>query len=99
MTTTLRDAPIYLLSLPADDQTGLREPSQIMIDKIMAVRATAAAPRSATPATPLCSRSTGRSPSLSALQTPMSELLNNLQRVLPRNAGSPRYHATGGRWQ
>ena len=38
LTTNLRDAPNYRLSLPADDHTGLRELSQIMVDKIMAVR-------------------------------------------------------------
>lgn len=36
--TTLRTAPLYRLSLPANEQTGLREPSQVMVDKIMAVR-------------------------------------------------------------
>lgn len=38
LTTTLREAPLYRLSLPASDATGLREPSQVMVDKIMAVR-------------------------------------------------------------
>jgi mRNA interferase MazF len=38
LTTGLRKAPLYRLSLPADDITGLREPSQVMVDKIMAVR-------------------------------------------------------------
>lgn len=38
LTTTLRDTPLYRLSLPADTTTGLREPSQVMVDKIMAVR-------------------------------------------------------------
>lgn len=38
LTTTLRDAPLYRLSVPADQGTGLREASQVMVDKIMAVR-------------------------------------------------------------
>lgn len=38
LTTTLREAPLYRLSLPAGEETGLREPSQAMVDKIMAVR-------------------------------------------------------------
>jgi mRNA interferase MazF len=41
LTTTLRDAPFYRLSLPAGEATeatGLRETSQVMVDKIMAVR-------------------------------------------------------------
>jgi mRNA interferase MazF len=38
LTTTLRAAPLYRLSLPAGEATGLREPSQVMVDKIMAVR-------------------------------------------------------------
>ena len=38
LTTTLRAAPLYRLSPPADSGTGLREPSQVMVDKIMAVR-------------------------------------------------------------
>lgn len=38
LTTTLRAAPLYRLSLPAGEGTGLREPSQVMADKIMAVR-------------------------------------------------------------
>ena len=38
LTTTLRDAPLYRLALPASEATGLREPSQVMVDKIMAVR-------------------------------------------------------------
>jgi len=37
-TSTIRDAPLYRLSLPADGETGLREPSQVMVDKIVAVR-------------------------------------------------------------
>lgn len=38
VTTTLRAAPLYRLALPAGEATGLREPSQAMVDKIMAVR-------------------------------------------------------------
>ena len=38
LTTTLRAAPLYRLSLPSNEETGLREPSQVMVDKIMAVR-------------------------------------------------------------
>lgn len=38
LTTTLREAPLYRLSLPAGAGTGLREHSQVMVDKIMAVR-------------------------------------------------------------
>jgi mRNA interferase MazF len=38
LTTVLRDAPLYRLPLPAGQETGLRQPSQVMVDKIMAVR-------------------------------------------------------------
>ena len=38
LTTTLRAAPLYRLPLPVEEATGLREPSQVMADKIMAVR-------------------------------------------------------------
>lgn len=38
VTTTLRAASLYRLALPVGEATGLREPSQVMIDKIMAVR-------------------------------------------------------------
>jgi mRNA interferase MazF len=38
LTTTLRDVPLYRLPLPAGQGTGLREPSQVMVDKIMPVR-------------------------------------------------------------
>jgi len=38
VTTTLRDAPLYRLALPACEGTGLMQPSQVMVDKIMAVR-------------------------------------------------------------
>jgi mRNA interferase MazF len=38
LTSTLRDASLYRLDVPAGEKTGLRTPSQIMVDKIMAVR-------------------------------------------------------------
>ena len=38
LTTAVRAAPLYRLTLPAGEGTGLREPSQVMVDKIMAVR-------------------------------------------------------------
>ncbi len=38
LTTALRDAPLYRLLLSAGEATGLREPSQVMVDKIMAMR-------------------------------------------------------------
>ena len=38
LTTTHREAPLYRLPLPAAPETGLRTPSQIMVDKIMTVR-------------------------------------------------------------
>jgi mRNA interferase MazF len=38
LTSTLRAAPLYRLPLAAGEATGLREPSQVMVDKIMAVR-------------------------------------------------------------
>jgi mRNA interferase MazF len=38
LTSTVRDAPLRRLDLPSGDRTGLREPSQVMIDKIVAVR-------------------------------------------------------------
>ncbi|MGH7038093.1 MAG: type II toxin-antitoxin system PemK/MazF family toxin [Stellaceae bacterium] len=38
LTTTVRAAPLYRLTLPAGEETGLREPSQVMMDKIMAIR-------------------------------------------------------------
>ncbi|MEI8396438.1 MAG: type II toxin-antitoxin system PemK/MazF family toxin [Rhodospirillaceae bacterium] len=44
ITTTVRDAPIYRLAVPAGVETGLREPSQVMVDKIMAVRRTKCGP-------------------------------------------------------
>jgi mRNA interferase MazF len=38
LTTTLRDAPLFRLTLAAGVASGLREESQVMVDKIMAVR-------------------------------------------------------------
>ena len=38
LTTVVQAAPLYRLGLPAGEGTGLREPSQVMVDKIMAVR-------------------------------------------------------------
>jgi mRNA interferase MazF len=38
LTTTERDAPLYRVSVPAGGTTWLRDASQIMVDKIMAVR-------------------------------------------------------------
>jgi mRNA interferase MazF len=38
LTTVVRAAPLYRLSLAAGESIGLREPSQVMVDKIMAVR-------------------------------------------------------------
>jgi mRNA interferase MazF len=38
LTSVERDAPLYRLSLPADPGTGLQVASQVMVDKIMAVR-------------------------------------------------------------
>jgi mRNA interferase MazF len=38
LTSTVRDAPMYRLSLPASPTTGLQQPSQLMVDKIMAAR-------------------------------------------------------------
>lgn len=38
VTTALRDAPLHRLSLLASEATGLREASQVMADKIFAVR-------------------------------------------------------------
>ncbi len=43
--TTLRDTPLFRLSVPADKGTSLREPSQVMVDKIMAVRRDRCGPR------------------------------------------------------
>lgn len=38
LTTTLRAAPLYRMTLRPEESTGLREPSQVMVDKIMSVR-------------------------------------------------------------
>ena len=38
VTSTRRDAPFYRLDVAASAKTGLRSASQVMIDKIMAVR-------------------------------------------------------------
>lgn len=38
LTSTRRDAPLYRLDLPMGPDTGLRQPSQVMVDKITAVR-------------------------------------------------------------
>jgi mRNA interferase MazF len=38
LTTTVRAAPLFRFPLPADKDTGLAQPSQVMADKIMAVR-------------------------------------------------------------
>jgi mRNA interferase MazF len=37
ITSELRDAPLFRLAVPADDMTGLRNPSQIMVDKAQTV--------------------------------------------------------------
>ena len=38
MTATLRPAPLYRLDIPAGTATGLRHPSQIQVEKMMAIR-------------------------------------------------------------
>jgi len=38
MTTTIRDAPIYRLTVEPSQANGLDHTSQIMVDKVMAVR-------------------------------------------------------------
>ena len=38
ITTVQRDAQFYRFDLPADELTGLQKPSQIMVEKITAVR-------------------------------------------------------------
>ena len=38
LTSTVRAAPLFRLDVPNDGATGLRLPSQVMVDKIMAVR-------------------------------------------------------------
>ncbi len=37
LTSTLRAAPLYRLPLPTDAATSLRKPSDVMVDKILAV--------------------------------------------------------------
>jgi mRNA interferase MazF len=38
LTSTLRDAPFFRLSVMPGPENGLRAPSQVMVDKIVAVR-------------------------------------------------------------
>jgi mRNA interferase MazF len=38
MTTTTRQTPLYRIDVAASRETGLREASQIMVEKIMAIR-------------------------------------------------------------
>lgn len=38
ITSDLRDAPAFRVDLPSDALTGLRVPSQVMVDKILTVR-------------------------------------------------------------
>ena len=38
ITTAWRDAPLYRLTVPVTDQTGLRQVSYVMAEKIFAVR-------------------------------------------------------------
>ncbi len=38
ISSAVRDSPLHRLSIPADEATGLREASQVMVDKIFAVR-------------------------------------------------------------
>jgi mRNA interferase MazF len=38
MTTTQRAAPLYRLNVANDPATGLRSPTQIMVEKIIAIR-------------------------------------------------------------
>lgn len=38
MTSALRETPLYRLTIAPDDQNGLRQASQVMVDKIVAVR-------------------------------------------------------------
>jgi mRNA interferase MazF len=44
LTTTLRAAPHYRVDVEANSATGLRAPSQAMIDKLFAVRRTKCGP-------------------------------------------------------
>jgi len=38
LSSTFIDAPLYRFPVPADEMTGLHVPSQIMVDKLIAVR-------------------------------------------------------------
>jgi len=38
LTSTTRETPLYRFTVPSTPETGLRQVSQIMVDKIMAVR-------------------------------------------------------------
>ena len=38
LTSTVRETPLYRLTVPPTSKTGLRQVSQVMVDKIMAVR-------------------------------------------------------------
>jgi len=38
LTSTLLDAPLFRVRVPADEQTGLARDSDVMVDKIMTVR-------------------------------------------------------------
>ena len=44
LTTTVLEAPLYRLTVPATPGTGLRVPSQVMVEKIIAVRRTRCGP-------------------------------------------------------
>lgn len=44
ITSELRDAPLFRLALPAGESTGLRHPSQIMIDKAQTIPRTKLGP-------------------------------------------------------
>ena len=37
LTGELHDAPLFRVSVPASEETGLRKPSQIMVDKVTTV--------------------------------------------------------------
>lgn len=38
LTSTVRETPLYRLTVPSTPETGLQRVSQVMVDKIMAVR-------------------------------------------------------------
>lgn len=38
LTSTVRETPLYRLTVPPTPETGLRQVSQVMVDKIVAVR-------------------------------------------------------------